>query len=311
LRTSNPWSPWSVQGEVGSIPTPSANLDYDFRGILLENPMKIFVISILSFALAVSAFASVETPAEAPDEVTADSTETEVTMITIYDNYQHNQSLETGWGFSCLVDTDGRKLLFDTGAEGSLLLDNMKKLGIDPQKIDFVVLSHTHGDHTGGLEDFLEANSDVKVYLLKSFPEYFKKKVESTGADIVEVGDSMTISEKVSTTGELGSSIKEQSLLIKTGKGLVVITGCAHPGIVDIVRHAKKITGEEIYLVLGGFHLLNLSETQLKEVTKGFRELGVQKAAPCHCSGDMTREVFRQEYGDDFIENGVGKIIEF
>ncbi len=311
MRTSNPWSPWSVQGEVGSIPTPSANIDYDFRGISLESPMKIFALVLLPLVLAVSAFASVDTPTGAPDEVTADSTETEVSMITIYDNYQHDQNLQTGWGFSCLVDADDRKLLFDTGAEGSILLDNMKKLGIDPQKIDCVVLSHAHGDHTGGLDDFLEENSGVKVYLLKSFPEGFKKKVESTGAEVVEVGDSITISEKVSTTGELGTSIKEQSLMIKTSKGLVVITGCAHPGIVDIVRHAKKITGEEIYLVLGGFHLLNLSETQLKEVIKGFRELGVKKAAPCHCSGDKTREVFRQEYGEDFIENGVGKIIEF
>lgn len=273
--------------------------------------MKISASALLMVVLALSAsFISVSSVI-ASDEIAADSTKAEVTMITIYDNYRHHPDLETGWGFSCLVDTDGRKLLFDTGGEGSILLGNMKKLGIDPKEIDRVVLSHVHADHTGGLDDFLEANSDLTVYLPGSFPDGFKKNVKSTGAEIVEVGDSMTISEKVSTTGELGTSIKEQSLLIKTGKGLVVITGCAHPGIVDIVKHAKKITGEEIYLVLGGFHLLNLSEKQLKEVTKGFRELGVKKAAPCHCSGDKTREVFRQEYGKDFVDNGVGKIIEF
>ncbi len=273
--------------------------------------MKTTTSVLLPFVLAVSAFAFVGTRAGAPDEVTADSTKVEVTMITIYDNYRHDPDLQTGWGFSCLVDADGRKLLFDTGGEGSILLGNMRKLKIDPQEIDCVVLSHVHGDHTGGLDDFLEANSNLKVYLPKSFPDSFKKKVKSSKAEVVEVGDSMSISEKVSTTGELGTSIKEQSLLIKTGKGLVVITGCAHPGIVDIVRHAKKITGEDIYLVLGGFHLLELSETQLKEVIKGFRELGVQKVAPCHCSGDKTRELFRQEYGEDFIENGVGNVIGF
>ena len=245
------------------------------------------------------------------DEGAADSTTAEVTVITVCDNYRHDPNLETGWGFSCLVEADGMKLLFDTGAEGSLLLKNMEKLGTDPKEIDAVVLSHAHADHTGGLDDFLKANSNLKVYLPRSFPDSFKKKVESSEAEVVEVSDSMSICERVSTTGELGTSIKEQSLIVKTSKGLVVITGCAHPGILDILRHAKKITGENIYLVLGGFHLLDSSEAQLEQVIKGFRELGVQKVAPCHCSGDRTRELFQREYGEDFIANGVGKTIQF
>ncbi|MCK4428210.1 MAG: MBL fold metallo-hydrolase, partial [candidate division Zixibacteria bacterium] len=95
-----------------------------------------------------------------------------------------------------------------------------------------------------------------------------------------------------------------------TEKGLVVITGCAHPGIVEILREAKKITNEDIYLVLGGFHLGGVGDSKLRDIIKSFRELGVKKAAPCHCSGDRTRELFKEEYGDDFIANGVGKIIE-
>jgi 7,8-dihydropterin-6-yl-methyl-4-(beta-D-ribofuranosyl)aminobenzene 5'-phosphate synthase len=273
--------------------------------------MNISSFALLLVVLAISAFSFGWTSALTPDEVTDDSTKTEVTMITIYDNYRHDPDLETAWGFSCLVDVDGRKLLFDTGGDGSILLDNMKKLGIDPEEIDAVVLSHAHGDHTGGLDDFLKVGVHPRVYLPKSFSDSFKKNVKSLKVEVIEVGDSITISERVSTTGELGTSIKEQSLIVKTNKGLVVITGCAHPGIVDIVRHAKKITSEDIYLVLGGFHLLNLSESQLKEVIKGLRELGVKKVAPCHCSGDMTRELFQQEYGADFIANGVGKTIEF
>jgi 7,8-dihydropterin-6-yl-methyl-4-(beta-D-ribofuranosyl)aminobenzene 5'-phosphate synthase len=243
--------------------------------------------------------------------VTADSTKAEVTVITIYDNYQHDPNLETGWGFSCLVEADGIKLLFDTGGEGSLLLENMEKLGIDPKEIEAVVLSHSHGDHTGGLDDFLEANPDVKLYLLKSFPGSFKKKADSSKTEVVEVSGPVAISERMSTTGELGTSIKEQSLMVNTSKGLVVITGCAHPGILNVLKHAKKITGEGIYLVLGGFHLLDRSESQLKQVIEGFRELGVKKAAPCHCSGDETRKLFQQEYKEGFIANGVGNTIQF
>jgi 7,8-dihydropterin-6-yl-methyl-4-(beta-D-ribofuranosyl)aminobenzene 5'-phosphate synthase len=259
----------------------------------------VVLISAVSGALAVAS----DTPA-------ADSTKAEVTMITVYDNYQHDPNLKTGWGFSCLVEADGMKLLFDTGGEGSVLLENMEKLGIDPKEIEAVVLSHSHGDHTGGLDDFLEANPDVKLYLLKSFPGSFKKKADSSKTEVIEVSGPVAISERMSTTGELGTSIKEQSLMVNTSKGLVVITGCAHPGILNILKHAKKITGEDIYLVLGGFHLLDKSESQLKEIIKGFRELGVKKAAPSHCSGDETRKLSRQEYKGDFISNGVGKTIE-
>jgi 7,8-dihydropterin-6-yl-methyl-4-(beta-D-ribofuranosyl)aminobenzene 5'-phosphate synthase len=272
--------------------------------------MRIFLslcVLTLSLALAPGSGAAENQPEEG---LAGDSIASEVTMITVYDNYQHDPELRTGWGFSCLIEADGRKILFDTGADGSTLLHNMEKLGIDPKTIDAVVLSHAHGDHADGLMDFLRVNPNVRVFLLKSFPGDFKKEVQSLKAEVVEVIDSMSVSERVSTTGELGTSIKEQSLLVKTSKGVVVITGCAHPGIVDILKHAKKITGEEVYLVLGGFHLLRASELELKEIIKSIRELGVKKAAPCHCSGDQTRKLFQEEYQENFIANGVGMKIE-
>jgi 7,8-dihydropterin-6-yl-methyl-4-(beta-D-ribofuranosyl)aminobenzene 5'-phosphate synthase len=262
----------------------------------------VFLIAFVLFAFHVEA--------KGQEEVKTDSIGPEVTMITLYDNYKHNPDLKTGWGFSCLIKTKDKNILFDTGADSPTLLENMKKLNIEPKDIDVVVLSHIHGDHTGGLLGILEANSDLLVYVPKSFPDDFKEGVKSFKAKVVEVNNPATISENVSTTGELGTSIKEQSLLIKTSRGLVVITGCAHPGIVGILKQAKKITGEDIYLVMGGFHLLRTSEKKLEEIIKDFRELGVKKAAPSHCSGDETREFFQKEYKEDFISNGVGKIIE-
>ncbi|NIM97631.1 MAG: MBL fold metallo-hydrolase [candidate division Zixibacteria bacterium] len=232
-------------------------------------------------------------------------------MITLYDNYQYNPDLKTGWGFSCLVKAGKENILFDTGADSPTLLANVKKLQMDPKDIDMVVLSHAHGDHIGGLMGMLELNSDLTVFLPKSFSNDFKNRVASHKAKVVEVADPTTVHENASTTGQLGTFIKEQSLIVKTSRGLVVITGCAHPGIVKILKEAKKITGEDIYLVLGGFHLLNLTASEVKELIKGFRDLEIKKVAPCHCSGDKTREMFQEECGEDFISNGVGKMIQF
>jgi 7,8-dihydropterin-6-yl-methyl-4-(beta-D-ribofuranosyl)aminobenzene 5'-phosphate synthase len=235
---------------------------------------------------------------------------TGMTLTTLYDNYQHDPGLRTGWGFSCLVGAGGKSILFDTGADSQTLLYNMGKLGIEPGDIDLIALSHIHGDHTGGLEGILEANPNVTVYVLKSFPGEFKETIESSGSGIVEVSGPMGIAEGVSTAGELGTWIREQSLVINTERGLVVLTGCAHPGIVDIVRKVKETVNGSVYLVMGGFHLSDAGDDELGSVISSLRGLGVEKAGPCHCSGERARELFREEYGDGYIANGVGMVIE-
>lgn len=235
---------------------------------------------------------------------------TEFTLITVYDNYKSREELQTNHGFSCLVKVNGENILFDTGTNGKILLSNLKKLNINPKEIDSIVLSHNHYDHTGGLFDLLEKNSELTVFLPESIPSKFKERTKSLGAGIVEVSDSIQISESVLSTGELGSAIKEQSLLVKTPKGLVIVTGCAHPGIVKIVRKAKELTGEDIYLVVGGFHLMNHSEPEIKLIISEFRELGVKRVAPSHCSGDLARRLFKEEFDENFIANGVGKEIQ-
>jgi 7,8-dihydropterin-6-yl-methyl-4-(beta-D-ribofuranosyl)aminobenzene 5'-phosphate synthase len=98
--------------------------------------------------------------------------------------------------------------------------------------------------------------------------------------------------------------------MIETARGLVVITGCAHPGVVNIVRRAKELTGGEVHLVLGGFHLGGASETRIASIVGAFQQLGVQKVAPCHCSGDVARRLFGETYGEDFIPAGVGSRLE-
>jgi 7,8-dihydropterin-6-yl-methyl-4-(beta-D-ribofuranosyl)aminobenzene 5'-phosphate synthase len=244
--------------------------------------------------------------------VSSAATKAEDLKLTIvYDNNPYKEGLETGWGFSCLIEGAERTILFDTGGDGSLLLANMEKLGIAPEKVEIVVLSHIHGDHVGGLSRFLERSSrPLTVYLPKSFPERFKAGVKQRGAKVAEVDKAVEICERVYTTGELRQGIKEQSLLIRTAEGLVVITGCAHPGVVHIVEKARELFGKNVYLVMGGFHLGGASSATLRQIVDAIQGFGVKHVAPCHCSGDSARKMFAEAYGEDFIRVGVGKSLE-
>jgi 7,8-dihydropterin-6-yl-methyl-4-(beta-D-ribofuranosyl)aminobenzene 5'-phosphate synthase len=234
----------------------------------------------------------------------------QVTVTILYDNYPFDPRLRTGWGFSCLVQGLEKNILFDTGGDESVLIQNMRQLGIDPASIDLIVLSHIHGDHTGGLRAILVESRDAVVYLPASFPGSFKEAVRSFGAGVVEVSGPQEISAGVFTTGEMGSGIREQAMALKTGEGLVIITGCAHPGVVNMVRKAKEMSGEGwVDLVLGGFHLGGEPIGRLESIVGELRQLSVRKVGPCHCSGDVTRRIFRERYGAGYIDIGVGKRI--
>ncbi len=232
-----------------------------------------------------------------------------VELTIVYDNNRFNEELETRWGFSCLVEGLEKTVLFDVGGEGPVLINNMKKLHIDPGKIEVIVLSHVHHDHIGGLPDFLKRNPYVTVYMPKSFPQDSKDQAMKAGAKLVEVQKPARICEGIYVTGELGDMIKEVSLVIESRKGLILVTGCAHPGIVNIVKKAKVMFKTEIYLIAGGFHLSGMGAPQLNGIIREIKDEGVKKVAPCHCSGDLARKLFEQVYGEDFILAGAGKKI--
>lgn len=232
-----------------------------------------------------------------------------MTITVIHDNNPYKEGLETAWGFGCVITGAEKTILFDTGGDGSILLENMQKLAIDPNSIDTVVLSHIHPDHTSGLGSFLEKNSNVTVYLPKSFPKRFKDNVASCGAKIVEVEQSLKICENVYSTGQLGKLIREQSLIIRTEAGLVVIIGCAHPGIAKIVNTAKELLKDDILLVMGGFHLEWATKGKIEKIISTFRQLNVQYAGPCHGSGDKARRLFEKHFGKNYINIGAGKVI--
>ncbi len=248
---------------------------------------------------------------EAEEQHTAKEASMNHPVITVvFDNNPYKKGLQGGWGFSCLIEGMEKTVLFDTGADGHILLDNMQRQGIAPETIDIIVLSHAHLDHIGGVYDLLQKNSKLTLYVPASFPESFKDQVKRYGAPAIEVKKPMEILKGVFSTGEMDGWIEEQSLIIRTPKGMVIVTGCAHPGIVNIVKRAKEILDDEVLLVMGGFHLKSKSKEEIKMIISEIQKLGVRYVGPCHCSGDKARDLFQEAYGEHYIPVGVGKRID-
>lgn len=229
-----------------------------------------------------------------------------MTLTVLFDNYRYHPGLRTGWGFAAWLEYGGRVVLFDTGANGAALLANMAALGLDPKAVEMVVLSHIHGDHTGGLAGLLAVNPQVTIYLPQAFPSRFKAQVRAGGARVVEVDAPAEILPGLWSTGQMGADIVEQALVVRTALGLIVVTGCAHPGIDQMVARAKEVGKAQVHLVMGGFHLGGASQARVDEIIATFRSLGVQQVAPCHCTGDKARALFREAYGQDFLAIGAG-----
>jgi 7,8-dihydropterin-6-yl-methyl-4-(beta-D-ribofuranosyl)aminobenzene 5'-phosphate synthase len=232
-------------------------------------------------------------------------------LTILYDNNSYDYRLKSSWGFSCLIELEEKTILFDTGGDGEILLYNMRILNKDPKTIDMIVLSHIHGDHTGGLWSLLREKPTLKVYIPGSFPQEFEQRVEKYGGEVVRVDGSLEIDRGIYSTGEMDHGIKEQSLLINTLKGMILITGCAHPGILEIIKRAKTLAKEDIYMVIGGWHLSSVGKREIKGIIDAFQRMGIQKVAPCHCTGDRAMAMFKSEYGENFIKAGVGSIIKF
>ncbi len=253
-----------------------------------------------------------QTPSSGPSGRTRPSIKGEIVITIVYDNNAGRADLTPAWGFGCVVRGLEKTILFDTGGDGRILLANMRSLGIKPDQIDAVVISHIHGDHTGGLEAFLKARPGVPVFMPAGFPESFHGQIRSRGGSPVEADGTTAICPGTRTTGTLGKGrIEEHGLCVKTPSGWVLITGCAHPGVDNMAAAAKEVTGGPIELVVGGFHMGGYSPAQIKAVIDRFGKLGVKRAAPCHCSGDTARKLFQEHYGERCTLAVVGTVFRF
>lgn len=210
-------------------------------------------------------------------------------IIVIYDNEVRKTGLRQGHGFSALVeDAEAPPLLFDTGADGPALLHNMKELNIDPKDIGIIVISHAHGDHTGGLSEILRINGVAELYLPNSFSRAFP------GRKVTRVKGPVPICANIFSTGELEGV--EQSLALKTDRGIFVLTGCAHPGVKNILDAATKFG--EPYGIAGGFHGFNNFEAFY----------GLSMICPCHCT--KYKHEISNLFKDKVLECGAGLVIE-
>lgn len=263
-----------------------------------------FLTGIRKGVTALMIFFAVTSPAEGEE-----SMKSSLRLTILVDNEIGRKDLKTAWGFSCLVEGLNQRILFDTGPDDGTLLYNMKVLGVDPKTINAVFLSHHHGDHTGGLADFLRENPHVTVFLPASFSTSWQKSIRAAGAEVTAIEKPVQIFEGIHSTGEMGTRIKEQGLVLETPEGLVVLVGCAHPGIAAMVRETRTRFGKDILLAMGGFHLGGRLLSDIRDVVYDLRKMGVRKVAPCHCTGNEATRLFRELWGKDFIEGKAGAVI--
>ena len=245
------------------------------------------------------------------------------------------------WGYSALVEINGKRILFDTGDNPEIFAANVKAKGVDLTRLDFVVMSHRHGDHMGGLTYLLSVNPNVKIYAPKENfgvygfdqPSKFYRRAESLptemryygGAppDIMKFGTAFPSAniQLIDKTTEVSPGItlialvsdspgtkelKELSLAINTREGVVLVVGCAHPGLEAIAVEAAKIN-PHIHFVAGGFHLVVASDPVIERVTAALHDtIKVDYIAPGHCTGEPAFAAMQKAFGDRYLYAGLG-----
>jgi len=213
-------------------------------------------------------------------------------LTIVYDNevYKKDTVLISDWGFSCLIEADDETILFDTGAKGSILLNNLYKLAIDPGIISKIVISHEHWDHNGGLKALLPLVGDIGLYRLA-------KKNPSGNINLTTIKQPQEIAKGIYTTGRLnGTPVDEQSLVLKGKKGCYVLAGCSHPGVKTILDAAKQYG--DIIGIIGGLH--GFDDFPILE--------GLEVVCPAHCT--KHKKKIYELFPKTSIECGVGKMIE-
>ncbi len=237
----------------------------------------------------------------------------ELTITILYDNTVFTQGTTADWGFSCFIQGPEDTILYDGGANGDILLNNAAALGIDLSSVKKMFLSHDHSDHVVGFTGALPRAPGVPVYVGALFSRSVLQGIALYGGQAVLVTGPVEVSSGLYSSGELASGIGayEQTLVIDTDSGLVVVVGCSHPGIVEILKRIKEGLGRELFAVFGGFHLLDLTQPQVEAIIQEFRNLGVRKCGATHCTGEGPIQWISQAYGNDFLPMGVGRVLRF
>ena len=278
----------------------------------------------------------------APWAVSTDPSSAQITVL--YDAFGKASTMQKDWGYAAVVDHGGKRILFDTGNDGEILALNAKVKGIDLSKLDFVVMSHRHGDHMGGLAYLLRVNPNVRIYAPREgfgvygadLPSTFYRKDASLpaeqryydgappavmrfgtawpGANFQLIDKNTEIAPGVHVISLVSdkpgtAELRELSLAINATDGAVIVVGCSHPGIDKIVEAATTIN-PRIHLIVGGFHLVTSNDADIEEIVIALRDkFRVAYVAPGHCTGEPTFTALKRAFTDRYLYAGLGTTI--
>lgn len=243
-----------------------------------------------------------------------------IVFTILYNNISGADPIIADHGFSCLVESRGQSFLFDAGRISDKFMMNVNQMGVDCSKINGIFISHIHNDHMGGLIDILAKCNKPTLHLPFSYPQMPGEPLGDEAdedfqamfagfqplvSDIIRDKASVKIDDTFSTTGMIENHTYEHALIISASNGLVIITGCAHPGILEVVNRAQKLMNRDVYFVLGGFHLIRTDSPRIKAIARELRAL-TRYTGPCHCTGKEACAVFKDVFKDDYIEIRAG-----
>ena len=267
-------------------------------------------------------------------------------VTILYDSFGKSPTLTMDWGFAALVEYGGKRILFDTGNNAQIFEHNVKAAGVDLQKLDFVVMSHRHGDHMGGLAYLLKVNPTVKIYAPKERSGVYGDDQPSStwyrkdpslpaeqryysGAppEIIHMGEAwpnanfQLIDKNIEivpgmylialVSDQPGTlEVHELSLAIRTPDGLVLVVGCSHPGVEHIVQEASAID-PHINLLFGGLHQIQAPDPEVERIARVLHDqYKVDRIAPGHCTGEPEFAALKKTFGDHYLYAGVGSVVD-
>jgi len=217
----------------------------------------------------------------------------------VFDNYVDGDMHGAPWGFAAYLPEYG--LLMDTGSNGRVLLRNMAKLGIDPAGLKYLVITHNHWDHIGGIDSILELNDHLIIYVPYTLSKNHIGDLRAVSSEVIVVErEPIEIEDGLYSTGILGRQYPEHSLILD-GNTPTVVTGCGHFGIGRITEHARSIIGRDIEYVVGGFHLQASSSEEIGVQIDVLAGMGVRYATATHCSGLVAMEMFDEAFTNPFL----------
>ena len=236
----------------------------------------------------------------------------ELEIRVIYDNTSARSDVRADWGFAAVVTFRERRVLFDSGTKPELFMTNLEKMEVDPSSIRQAVISHQHPDHRNGIYKLFPLQPAMRIHFLKAFYEQAYEEATAVGMTPNRVTGPFEVEPGVYSTGMIAGDPPEQSLAVETSKGIVLLVGCGHPGVVNIVETVEKQRGaDSIRLLLGGFHMLRQNGDEIDSQIAKLKQLNVRRVMPAHCSGDLAKRLFQEAYGENFETLGAGKVLRF